>query len=1072
MLTGFLVSNLMAATLATVPMDIRKADLEMPAIANSQMQSQLALSKVESPLSLNATKGYITGMAADLAIPSDYNVICDLNFDDSLTALDGWDIHANIHSAIVLDAPACKGGKAIRSSINRTDDFSSVLNGSPRAELAKTTESLLYADKEYIVKFKTYLPSDYEFDTEGNREGIMQIHQTKSVGTSPLYLLGLDGNRYFSFSEPPYQSQKFDFWGDASQDRGKWINWAIHYKAATDDNGVTELYKDGVLVSTMTGPNSYEDDGAYLKIGVYKWSWTNTAISNRAIYYDDVIFAEKNAVSIPADPTNLAITGVTKGASTGNYYMNLSWSDNSKREDGYKILQSINSTSNFKVVATADADATSYAVNLGQTPADGTYYYQVAATNSSGDSGVSNTVHNVLSISPPQEFPIPDDYKTTFTTSFEEGSTVFNGWDIHANASSATVVTSPMGGKGNAMKLSINRTDDFSSVLNGSPRAELARIPDNYMYSGRDYIIKFKTYLPSDYKFDSNGNRDGLMQVHQTQSVGTSPLFLLGLDGSRYFSFSEPPYQSQVFDFWGDATQDLGKWVSWSIHYKASTGSNGMFELYKNGQLVSTINGPSSYEGDGAYLKLGVYKWAWNNTEIANRTVYYDDVSISEKGEPAIPADPSDLASSGVTQGATSGNYYVNLTWNDNSQRESGYKILQSFGSTNEYKVIHTTGANETSYAVNIGGAPASGTYYYQVIGVNSEGESKPSNVASQVVSMDYTPAPASNLTVTSLTKGATSGNYYLNLTWSDNSQRESGYKILQSFGSPNAFKEVATTGANATGYAVNIGSTPAKGTYYYQVIAINDSGESAVSNTASKDVDISSGEDNQPPTGYSTMYKTGFEEGSSVFDGWHVHANPGSATAVTAPAGGSGMAMKFSMNRTDNFSNVVNGKPRAELARVPNQYMYAGNDYILDFKTYLPSNYQFDSNGNREGFMQIHQSQAIGTSPLFLLGLDGNRYFNFAEPPYQSQRFDFWGDASNDRGKWINWSLRYKASTGNDGILALYKNGQLVSTFNGPNSYSGDGGYMKIGLYKWFWNNTSVSNRTIYHDDIVIYRK
>ncbi len=1090
MITGFLVSNLMAAALATVPMDIRKSDLEMP---NGQAYSKLALSTTaDMPLSLNATKGHITGMAANLAIPSDYKIICDFNFDDSSTAFDGWDVHANPNSIIVLDAPACKGGRAIRFSMNRTDDFSNVVNGSPRAELAKSKDSYLYANKDYIIKFKTYLPSDYQFDTEGNREGIMQIHQTQSVGTSPLYLLGLDGNRYFSFTEPPHQSQKFDFWGDASQDKGKWISWALQYKASTDDGGSLELYKDGVLVSTITGPNSYEGDGAYVKIGVYKWDWNNTEIANRSIYYDDVAIAEKDTPTppaIPADPSSLSVSGLTQGASSGNYYINLTWSDNSQREDGYKILQSVNSTTDFKEVAVADANSTSYAVNIGSSPADGTYYYQVIGVNSEGESKASNTASKEVSIAtPPDETPLPDGYKTTYSTGFEEGSSVFNGWHVHANTGSASAVTAPAGSSGMAMKFSMNRTDNFSNVVNGKPRAELARVPNNYLYAGTDYIVNFKTYLPSNFQFDSNGNREGFMQIHQSQASGTSPLFLLGLDGNRYFSFAEPPYQSQRFDFWGDASQDRGKWINWSLHYNASTGNDGVLALYKNGQLVSAINGPNSYSGDGAYIKIGLYKWAWNNTSVSNRTIYHDNVSISERvsgsttpiqpSEPAIPADPSGLSSTGLSQGATSGNYYVNLTWSDNSQREDGYKILQSVNSTSDFKEVHTTSANETSYAVNIGSSPTNGTYYYQVIGINSEGESKASNTASQVVKTDYTPAPASNLTVTSLTQGATSGNYYLNLTWSDNSQREEGYKILQSFNSTSDFKEVATTEANATGYAVNIGSNPAKGTYYYQVIGVNSQAQSEPSNTASKAVDISSGGGNsgggssQPPAGYSTMYKTGFEEGSSVFNGWHVHANPGSASAVSAPEGGSGMAMKFSMNRTDNFSNVVNGKPRAELARVPNDYLYAGTDYVIDFKTYLPSNFQFDSNGNREGFMQIHQSQAIGTSPLFLLGLDGNRYFNFAEPPYQSQRFDFWGDASQDRGKWINWSLQYKASTGNDGVLALYKNGQLVSTFNGPNSYSGDGAYIKIGLYKWAWTNTSISNRTIYHDDVIIYRK
>lgn len=216
-------------------------------------------------------------------------------------------------------------------------------------------------------------------------------------------------------------------------------------------------------------------------------------------------------------------------------------------------------------------------------------------------------------------------------------------------------------------------------------------------------------------------------------------------------------------------------------------------------------------------------------------------------------------------------------------------------------------------------------------------------------------------------------------------------------------------------------------------------------------------------------LFSTGFEAAANVFEGWHVHANPESAMVVDAPGGKGGSAVKMSMNRTDEFSGVINGKPRTELARVPNDYMYDGGEYHINFKTYLPSDFQFDYNGNREGLMQIHQSNGLGTSPLFLIGLDGDSYFSFVEPPYQSQRFDFFASASDDRGKWVDWSLHYKASTGEEGLYELYKNDDLVSSFSGANSYHNDGAYIKIGVYKWSWTNTGLYNRTVYYDDVSI---
>ena len=94
-----------------------------------------------------------------------------------------------------------------------------------------------------------------------------------------------------------------------------------------------------------------------------------------------------------AAPSDVAITSVSKGATSGTYYVNLTWKDNSTTETGFKIYQSINSTSNFQIVKTPIANSTSYGINLGTTPTKGTYYYKIVAVDSTGKlSQYSNTV--------------------------------------------------------------------------------------------------------------------------------------------------------------------------------------------------------------------------------------------------------------------------------------------------------------------------------------------------------------------------------------------------------------------------------------------------------------------------------------------------------------------------------------------------------------------------------------------------------------------------------------------------------------------------------------------------------
>jgi subtilisin family serine protease len=85
---------------------------------------------------------------------------------------------------------------------------------------------------------------------------------------------------------------------------------------------------------------------------------------------------------LPYPPTNLAVTPVSINQ------INLSWTDNSADETGFRIERKTGSGGTYTQIATVNANVTSYS-NTGLDEAT-TYFYRVAAYNQRGNSGYTN----------------------------------------------------------------------------------------------------------------------------------------------------------------------------------------------------------------------------------------------------------------------------------------------------------------------------------------------------------------------------------------------------------------------------------------------------------------------------------------------------------------------------------------------------------------------------------------------------------------------------------------------------------------------------------------------------------
>jgi len=207
-----------------------------------------------------------------------------------------------------------------------------------------------------------------------------------------------------------------------------------------------------------------------------------------------------------------------------------------------------------------------------------------------------------------------------------------------------------------------------------------------------------------------------------------------------------------------------------------------------------------------------------DNQLTASTTYLYRVCAINEDGTSdysnevtvttmvSLPAPPSNLQASAVSSSK------INLTWQDNSANETGFRLERKTG-TSSWQEIIILSANTVSYQ-NSGLSPSTG-YSYRVRAYNNGGNSAYSNTASATTpSLKPVPPVIS-------APGTSSGPFTVTITYSSWPYLVSNwdrYELEESTtSSTSGFSLIHTSayGIHTSPYYVNL--TRAPGTYYYR---------------------------------------------------------------------------------------------------------------------------------------------------------------------------------------------------------------------------------------------------------------
>lgn len=166
--------------------------------------------------------------------------------------------------------------------------------------------------------------------------------------------------------------------------------------------------------------------------------------------------------------------------------------------------------------------------------------------------------------------------------------------------------------------------EDQDLVATGK-RSEITIVKGDDGDIGKNTWYSFAVYFPSDgYEYDDE--REVINQWFQ----GDSPATSLRTEEDKIILETGNTKDSRTEYVISSIAKD--KWHTVVMHFVHSYGSDGLIELWYDGQKKLTINGGNMYDDILPKWKIGLYKSAfkYDTSDVTKRVIYFDNVKVGD----------------------------------------------------------------------------------------------------------------------------------------------------------------------------------------------------------------------------------------------------------------------------------------------------------------------------------------------------------------------------------------------------------------------------------------------------------